>query len=411
MMYFMVFTYICYNCIVFNYTGHIFQQKINLRGKLFFAILANSFLIILPVYIADFKLDFLTMILYFVIIGLEMRLFFKQSLVKLILGVLSFAINFFAIRVIIIAVLSLINDVSINVYVQDINARLLITTLNFLIPIPYVLITKKLLPGKVFELLLSSKKNLTFLVIMLSVTYLNQVVSTAVSLTVDVHIDDAKLMSYSQIRTGIFALTTFIIMMASVHLFSGLRNKEIKFDTISKEIEKQETIVEKLKVVSSVDAFTGFYIRNVAYEKIESYIDEKIEFFVLFIDLDGLKFVNDTHGHEEGDFYILSVSEILKKHFIDDVKVRLGGDEFLIVGKLTDNNNLKSTLDLVNVDIDNLSKNYNKTYNCSISSGLVIVPIDTKLTAKELIQQADEKMYNSKKLRKKARDTVSILNL
>lgn len=53
---------------------------------------------------------------------------------------------------------------------------------------------------------------------------------------------------------------------------------------------------------------------------------------LFFIDLDGLKKINDIHGHEAGDLAIIAAAQVLKAAFRDsDVVARIGGDEFVVL--------------------------------------------------------------------------------
>jgi len=66
---------------------------------------------------------------------------------------------------------------------------------------------------------------------------------------------------------------------------------------------------------------------------------EQKALLLFFIDLDGLKYINDTYGHEEGDRALKRTADILKKTFRDsDIIARLGGDEFAVL--VSDNEEL-----------------------------------------------------------------------
>ena len=87
---------------------------------------------------------------------------------------------------------------------------------------------------------------------------------------------------------------------------------------------------EELCYLAFVDRLTGVYTRNMLEafrEKIDS-----MNVFVTIIDIDNLKVVNDTKGHGEGDLYIKSIADKIKK--CSDWTFRLGGDEFLAISRL-----------------------------------------------------------------------------
>lgn len=105
---------------------------------------------------------------------------------------------------------------------------------------------------------------------------------------------------------------------------------------IKKAVKELEVLNEDLKNISIIDELTGLYNRRGFFENAERYYKQskrlEYHFLLLFIDLDKLKHINDTFGHEEGDFAIISVSKILKRSFRDiDIISRLGGDEFIVL--------------------------------------------------------------------------------
>lgn len=101
--------------------------------------------------------------------------------------------------------------------------------------------------------------------------------------------------------------------------------------------QNQKTLqeLEKYKNESLIDSLTGYYNRNY-FEKFknDNFNPNRDHNYIglVFIDLNGLKKVNDTLGHEAGDNLIKNTASFLKDNFRkEDVVVRLGGDEFVII--------------------------------------------------------------------------------
>lgn len=84
---------------------------------------------------------------------------------------------------------------------------------------------------------------------------------------------------------------------------------------------------KELMRLAYTDSMTGCYNRNALEEHRK--IFDSMKLYVTMIDIDGLKLINDTKGHEEGDILIKSVSDYLKT--LDALVIRLGGDEFLVL--------------------------------------------------------------------------------
>lgn len=80
------------------------------------------------------------------------------------------------------------------------------------------------------------------------------------------------------------------------------------------------------------DALTGVNNRNAYHKAVEQLVNSRCgKVGVGFIDLNDLKYINDTAGHEQGDAYIHAISDIFCKHFRKRDIFRIGGDEFVIL--------------------------------------------------------------------------------
>ncbi len=79
------------------------------------------------------------------------------------------------------------------------------------------------------------------------------------------------------------------------------------------------------------DQLTGLYNRNGFYKKIVNFFkNPEKNLSVIFIDMDGLKGINDTHGHAEGDIALQNIGKIIVGDGRDEIVARIGGDEFVI---------------------------------------------------------------------------------
>ena len=116
----------------------------------------------------------------------------------------------------------------------------------------------------------------------------------------------------------------------------------------------------------------------------------------IMCDIDGLKVVNDTHGHDKGNEYITLCHDVIKSSVqLDDFIFRLGGDEFLIILTNTEQQVVQERVST----IENKMQEIKKEYNTSISLGSATtekLPIDYM----QLIKEVDEKMYKKKAQRK-----------
>jgi len=90
---------------------------------------------------------------------------------------------------------------------------------------------------------------------------------------------------------------------------------------------------ERMLELIETDPMTKAYNRLAWRESIQRYLYENTPFFILFLDLDNFKNLNDTLGHQMGDEILKFTADWLKIHFRSDDRVfRLGGDEFAVLG-------------------------------------------------------------------------------
>ena len=152
-----------------------------------------------------------------------------------------------------------------------------------------------------------------------------------------------------------------------------------------------------LKNLSQIDTLSGLYNRRFMNKKIEEKISKykryKIPFSVLLIDVDFFKKINDTYGHDKGDFVIKRISNLLKQNIRDsDICARWGGEEFLI---LVPNNNLDGALILANNLKELIEKNnFEIKENVTISIG--VSTFDENSSQEKLLKSADIALYKAK---------------
>ncbi|MBO4389653.1 MAG: sensor domain-containing diguanylate cyclase, partial [Lachnospiraceae bacterium] len=103
---------------------------------------------------------------------------------------------------------------------------------------------------------------------------------------------------------------------------------------IAAEIENY-MLLQRLEVLSSIDMLTGAKNRNKMNAFVDDVVNGRVEvkkpYSVVFADLNGLKNVNDEHGHGAGDEILKKAADILKETFPDGDVYRAGGDEFMII--------------------------------------------------------------------------------
>lgn len=150
---------------------------------------------------------------------------------------------------------------------------------------------------------------------------------------------------------------------------------------------------------------TGALNRRAGLARLEK-LSETTQPVVCFIDINGLKYVNDTLGHESGDEMIKTLaSTILANIRRDDFLARLGGDEFLIVFNKTNEAAAQAVWTRIQQALEAVNNKENRLYSMSASHG--IVQKGKRETVEETVARADSLMYEEKKEMKATREPES----
>lgn len=188
---------------------------------------------------------------------------------------------------------------------------------------------------------------------------------------------------YRQEMLIITSVFLFLVTLVIILLVNIRRRKEAEI---------------RLRYLTSYDAMTGLHNRHAYIEKLDS-----LQAFgatgaypvgIIYIDMDGMKQVNDQFGHEIGDDYIIRVAQLLMEHFMPDHFIaRIGGDEFIVVKEQVDE---KLWLEKIRDFQDAVRQQNQETpaYHFSVSMGQVVCTYAKHL--EEAVREADHFMYQSK---------------
>lgn len=164
------------------------------------------------------------------------------------------------------------------------------------------------------------------------------------------------------------------------------------------DITHLKEIEERIRFFSFRDQLTGLYNRRFFEEELKRLdIERNLPLSIIMVDIDGLKLVNDTFGHNAGDLVLQKIAKILKDGCrADEIVSRIGGDEFVILLPKTSLEEANSIIDRITLEI---KKRKVEAMNLSISYG-----VDTKNQVHEniedVLKKADIRMYNVKNIEK-----------
>lgn len=203
-----------------------------------------------------------------------------------------------------------------------------------------------------------------------------------------------SLFGYCIIANGDGSLDSDFYSSWVLNISNGLEN-----------IRKQNlmrAMIRKLDSLWVYDNLTGLYNRSGFGKYGETIWNDCINngdtAALLFIDLDGLKRVNDCYGHESGDKYIKAIAGILKRlkrH--GEAIMRFGGDEFVVLSRNLDENETLEYCNNIYREVENYNKLQNLPCKVSVSIGYSISNPKEGSRLEDAIEEADERMYQAKK--------------
>jgi diguanylate cyclase (GGDEF)-like protein len=164
---------------------------------------------------------------------------------------------------------------------------------------------------------------------------------------------------------------------------------------------KHVKMQQEIRNLTLRDELTGIYNRRGFFALVEYQFNmakrSKTGLFMLYADLDNLKIINDTLGHQGGDSALIMAADILRKNFRQsDIIARIGGDEFVVfpVGTAAD------CVDKILERLQKAVEAYNAENNCgyllSISAGISFYDPEQPCTIDDLLASADRSMYERK---------------
>jgi len=191
---------------------------------------------------------------------------------------------------------------------------------------------------------------------------------------------------------------SFNTFISKLRLQNELAHNAQITEVLKATLEENEKLNKNLEYLAMTDTLTGSYPRSAGIEIINNEIKHckrlGLEMSLIFIDVDGLKNVNDTHGHAQGDKFLQIIIENFKQRIrTTDHIVRMGGDEFLIALPQCDLENATSLIEQVKLSLESISVMAVKP---TFSYGITIFDPDTSVTLNELIEEADLLMYQDK---------------
>lgn len=206
-----------------------------------------------------------------------------------------------------------------------------------------------------------------------------------------------RCMGYCVIKDSEFPVQSKLFHSFITNISNSLESvrKIICLDRVTKKLNKLYTI----DTLASINNRNGFKISS--QHLYQDCIQKQKPVMLMFLDMDGLKYINDTFGHKAGDNAICCMAEILRiaceNH---EICCRFGGDEFIVFGANYTEQQAQNLANRIQENLEKLNQEKRFSYTLAVSLGYHIAVPESNTNIFQLVTTADKIMYEQKKKRK-----------
>ncbi|MBQ4465059.1 MAG: GGDEF domain-containing protein [Oscillospiraceae bacterium] len=209
-----------------------------------------------------------------------------------------------------------------------------------------------------------------------------------------------RTMGYIVIKDSDFPISSRLFHSCVMDIANSLESvrKIICLDRVTRKLNKLYTV----DTLANINNRNGFRINTQnAYQYC---IDAQKPVMLMFLDMDGLKTINDTYGHKAGDVAIASMAEVLRTACADgEVCCRFGGDEFIIFAADYTEERAEALGKHIRELLTKMNEERDFPYTLSTSLGYHITVPEAGMNLFQLVTIADNIMYTEKKKKKTSR--------
>ena len=177
--------------------------------------------------------------------------------------------------------------------------------------------------------------------------------------------------------------------------------------TIARDITEHRLREAQTRALALTDELTGLHNRRgftaLAEQQLKLARRSHTPLCIAFVDLDGMKAINDRFGHAVGDDALKDTADLLRTSFRDaDVLARIGGDEFVVLAIGADEKTMQRLQERLFAAVAKTNREPQQPYALSLSLGVVACDVESGATLDQMIEQADQRMYLAKGEKRRA---------
>ncbi len=199
-----------------------------------------------------------------------------------------------------------------------------------------------------------------------------------------------------------------------ISTFEAAVQKNLELEQANRELaiakEKLAQQARKLEEIAISDDLTGIYNRRgflaAAQQQLKIALRTGTPLLLFFIDLDDMKKINDSLGHQAGDQALVDTAKILKSTFREaDILSRIGGDEFAILAIIEPKENVATMLKRLEEGVSRYNHATAGPFTISLSTGTAWFSPNKPASLDDLMAEADNFMYEQKKTKAQRSNT------
>lgn len=277
------------------------------------------------------------------------------------------------------------------------NLKLYPVVIGFLLTAFLFYITRRYQTLQGMNLVFKDKENLLFLNGLWIAMYLY----LCLNLIVYYNGENILVVKLWSMKSSIFVLAgemlaaTFAMRLAQLNAY---RKESQRSRQIMNEERQRE---QELRVIAISDPLTGCENRLQLEKRLQIACENHQRIYLAFLDLNGLKYVNDTFGHEMGDMYLLTLTQAIQDVYQHPHTLyRYGGDEFIILFEGIEEAQIIKNLTLMQEYLTRDEKRKGYAFTMSFSYG--IASLSEGFDMDTILHLADERMYEMKQRMHKA---------
>ncbi len=272
---------------------------------------------------------YIIIIAFMVVLTIEFKLISKTDFVQVFCGAAIFVLHISAFITPLIIILSSITEIAPAKLIYDTAYdHIAVIVICIILSLAHEVVKKYIDNTSIQRVTVKSKHSIILLssVVLIVILQLDH----SATMMSDVFYPEQIVLSLAISLTSL--LIFYLFFLYAINLIDASLYKRYSDKAIGEQqiISKQkETLITKIER----DDLTGVFNRGYIMNELERMCEEESDsFYVLFIDINALKYTNDTYGHKAGDRLIVKVTHaILSTVRENDVVARIGGDEFLVL--------------------------------------------------------------------------------